>query len=166
MPISQADAHTLIEAAQAHAQTLGITVTVAVVDAGGLVKAMDRMDGAPPLSAQIAEAKAQGAAVWHRDGHVLGEVAQERPAFVSAVSQMTRLPLIAGAGSLVIRDGDGTCSARSGSAGESPTRIAPAARLEPPRWATERAASPRGGPRRPITAQPAVSQASSSDSRS
>ena len=59
MPISQADAHTLIEAAQAHAQTLGITVTVAVVDAGGLVKAMDRMDGAPPLSAQIAEAKAQ-----------------------------------------------------------------------------------------------------------
>ena len=26
------------------------------------------MDGAPPLSAQIAEAKAVGAALWHRDG--------------------------------------------------------------------------------------------------
>ena len=120
MPISHADAHTLIEAAQAHAQTLGITVTVAVVDEGGLVKAMDRMDGAPPLSAQIAEAKAQGAAVWHRDGHVLGEVAQERPAFVSAVSQMTRLPLIAGAGSIVIRDGDGTVLGAVGVSGGKP----------------------------------------------
>jgi len=87
MPISRDQARTIINAAQAHAQTLGIAVTVAVVDEGGLVKALDRMDGAPPLSSQIAEAKAQGAAVWHRDGHVLAEVAQQRPAFVSAVSQ-------------------------------------------------------------------------------
>jgi glc operon protein GlcG len=106
MPISQDKARTIVNAAQAHAQTLEIAVTVAVVDEGGLVKALDRMDGAPPLSAQIAEAKAQGAAVWHRDGHVLAEVAQERPTFVSAVSQMTRLPLIAAAGSIVIRDSD------------------------------------------------------------
>lgn len=103
MPISQLQARSIISAAQDHARTLGITVTVAVVDEGGLLKALDRMDGAPPLSAQIAEAKAQGAAVWHRDGHVLADVAQERPAFVSAVSQMTRLPLVAGAGSIVIR---------------------------------------------------------------
>src|SRR5947209_19703089 len=106
MPISQVEARTIVNAAQAHAQTLGITVTVAVVDEGGLVKAIDRMDGAPPLSAQIAEAKAQGAAVWHRDGHVLAEVAQQRAGFVAAVSQMTRLPLIAGGGSIVIRVAD------------------------------------------------------------
>jgi uncharacterized protein GlcG (DUF336 family) len=120
MPISQAGARTVIEAAQAHAQTLGITVTVAVVDEGGLVKSMDRMDGAPPLSAQIAEAKAQGAAVWHRDGHALAEVAQDRPAFVVAVSQMTRLPLIAGAGSIVIRAGDGSVVGAVGVSGGKP----------------------------------------------
>src|SRR5947209_13714909 len=120
MPISQVEARTIVNAAQAHAQTLGITVTVAVVDEGGLVKALDRMDGAPPLSAQIAEAKAQGAAVWHRDGHVLAEVAQERPAFVAAVSQMTRLPLIAGAGSIVIRDGDGGVLGAVGVSGGTP----------------------------------------------
>lgn len=106
MGISQAQARRIVEAAQRHAQSLEIAVTVAVVDEGGLVKAIDRMDGAPPLSAQIAEAKAQGAAVWHRDGHVLAELAQERPGFVAAVSQMTRLPLIASAGSIVVRDGD------------------------------------------------------------
>jgi glc operon protein GlcG len=120
MPISQADARAVIEAAHAHARTLGITVTVAVVDEGGLVKAIDRMDGAPPLSAQIAEAKAQGAAVWHRDGHALAEVAQDRPAFVAAVSQMTRLPLIAGAGSIVIRDDDGTVGGAVGVSGGKP----------------------------------------------
>ena len=120
MAISQSDAHVVISAAQAHAQTLGITVTVAVVDEGGLVKALDRMDGAAPLSAQIAEAKAQGAAVWHRDGHALAEVAEQRPAFVSAVSQMTRLPLIAGAGSIVIRQDDGTVVGAVGISGGKP----------------------------------------------
>jgi uncharacterized protein GlcG (DUF336 family) len=120
MPISHAEAHTIITAAQAHAQTLGLAVTVAVVDEGGLVKAVDRMDGAPPLSAQIAEAKAQGAAVWHRDGHVLAEVAQERPAFVSAVSQMTRLPLIAAGGSIVVRNGDGIVLGAVGVSGGTP----------------------------------------------
>jgi len=120
MPIFQDAARTIINAAQAHARSLGIAVTVAVVDEGGLVKAVDRMDGAPPLSAQIAEAKAQGAAVWHRDGHVLAEVAQERPAFVSAVSQMTRLPLIAGAGSIVIRHTDGSVLGAVGISGGKP----------------------------------------------
>ena len=120
MRISQDQARRIIDAAQRHAQSLGIAVTVAVVDEGGLAKAVDRMDGAPPLSAQIAEAKAQGAAVWHRDGHVLAEVAQQRAAFVAAVSQMTRLPLIAGAGSLVVRDGDGNVLGAVGVSGGMP----------------------------------------------
>jgi uncharacterized protein GlcG (DUF336 family) len=120
MPISQDEARTIINAAQAHAETLGIGVTIAVVDEGGLVKALERMDRAPPLSAQIAEAKAQGAAVWHRDGHDLAEMAQERPAFVSAVSQMTRLPLIAAAGSIVVRDSDRTIRGAVGVSGGTP----------------------------------------------
>jgi uncharacterized protein GlcG (DUF336 family) len=120
MSITQAATRTVIAAAQAHARELGLRVTVAVVDTGGLLMGLDRMDGAPPLSAQIAEAKAQGAAVWHRDGHAIAEVAQERPAFVSALSQMTRLPLIAAAGSLVIRDGDGSVLGAVGVSGAKP----------------------------------------------
>jgi glc operon protein GlcG len=120
MPISQAQARTIAYAAQDHARSLGVAVTVAVVDEGGLVKVVDRMDGAPPLSAQIAEAKAQGAAVWHRDGHMLAEVADARPGFVAAVSQMSRLPLIAGAGSIVIRDGAGTVLGAVGVSGARP----------------------------------------------
>src|SRR6267143_1700831 len=62
-----------------------------------------RMDGAPPLSSQIAEAKAVGAAVWHRDGASLAQVHQERPGFFSAVAQMVRVPIIPGLGSTLIR---------------------------------------------------------------
>ncbi len=120
MAITQESTATIIAATQAHARGLGLRVTVAVVDAGGLLKGLDRMDGAPPLSAQIAEAKAQGAAVWHRDGHALAEVAHDRPEFVAAVSQMARLPLIAGAGSLVIRDGEGVVLGAVGVSGGTP----------------------------------------------
>ena len=56
----------------------GLDVTVAVVDEGGLLKALGRMDGALPLSAQIAEAKAVGAAVRHRDGDQLASVQDQR----------------------------------------------------------------------------------------
>jgi glc operon protein GlcG len=120
MPISRDQARRIIDAAQRHAQSLEIAVTVAVVDEGGLVKAVDRMDGAPPLSAQIAEAKAAGAAVWHRDGHLLAEVAQERATFVAAVSQMTRLPLIPAGGSIVIRDSTGNVLGAVGASGGTP----------------------------------------------
>ena len=75
MPLTFDQTQTLIAAAHEHARGAGLNVTVAVVDEGGLLKALGRMDGAPPLSAQIAEAKAVGAAVWHRDGDkVLGAV--------------------------------------------------------------------------------------------
>jgi glc operon protein GlcG len=75
-------AHVIITAAHDRARELGLRITVAVVDEGGLLIALGRMDGAFPLSAQIAEAKAQGAAVWHRDGHVIAEQQAARPAFV------------------------------------------------------------------------------------
>ena len=40
MPLTQEDAQQLIEAAQGHAATLGIRVTVAVVDEGGHLQAL------------------------------------------------------------------------------------------------------------------------------
>jgi uncharacterized protein GlcG (DUF336 family) len=106
MPLTLEQTQMLIAAAQEHAYDNGLKVTVAVVDEGGLLKGLARMDGAPPLSAQIAEAKAVGAAVWHRDGDQLASVQDSRGAFFGAVSQLVRLPLIPADGSVVIRDGD------------------------------------------------------------
>jgi glc operon protein GlcG len=106
MPLSLEQSQTLIAAAHDHARDAGLKVTVAVVDEGGLLKALGRMDGAPPLSAQIAEAKAVGAALWHRNGDELASVQDSRAAFFASVSSMVRVPIIPADGSVVIRDGD------------------------------------------------------------
>jgi uncharacterized protein GlcG (DUF336 family) len=103
MPLTFEQSQTLIAAAVEHAVENGWNVTVAVVDEGGLLKALGRMDGAPPLSAQIAEAKAVGAALWHRDGDELAAVQADRAAFFSQVSQLTRVPIIPADGSALIR---------------------------------------------------------------
>jgi uncharacterized protein GlcG (DUF336 family) len=111
MPLTLEEAQTVVAAAHEHAHQLGLRITVAVVDEGGLLQALGRMDGAPPLSAQIAEAKAVGAAVWHRDGDSLFAVNRDRPAFFAQVDRLVRLPLIPGAGSLLVRKGDAVLGA-------------------------------------------------------
>jgi uncharacterized protein GlcG (DUF336 family) len=61
MPLSLEDANRIVAIAQQKAAQIGVFVTAAVVDEGGHLIALGRMDGAPPLSPQIAEAKAVGA---------------------------------------------------------------------------------------------------------
>jgi glc operon protein GlcG len=106
MPLSLNDANKVIGKAHAKAAQLGIKVTVAIVDEGGLLIALARMDGAAPLSPQIAEAKAVGAAMLLRDGAGLAQIAQDRPGFFSAADRLVRVPLVPGLGSVPIKQGD------------------------------------------------------------
>ncbi len=106
MPLNLHDANELIKRAHAKAAELGIRITVAVVDEGGLLIALARMDGAAPLTPQIAEAKAVGAAMLHRDGASLGDLAKDRPGFFSVADRLVRVPIVPGLGSVLIkRDG-------------------------------------------------------------
>ena len=107
MKLSLADAQAAVERAQGKAAEIGIKVTVAVVDTGGLLVALERMDGAPPLSPQVAEAKAVSAAMFLRDGDWLAQTYKERPGFFAAADRLARVPLIPGLGSVVLkRDGE------------------------------------------------------------
>jgi uncharacterized protein GlcG (DUF336 family) len=119
MPLSYDEALRVIQGAQERARQLNIRVTAVVVDEGGLLQSLGRMDGAPPLSAQIAESKAVGAALWHRDGASLAQVNQERPAFFQSVAQLVRVPMIAGLGSTLIRR-DGAILGAVGVSGGKP----------------------------------------------
>jgi uncharacterized protein GlcG (DUF336 family) len=105
MPLTLEEAQTVIAGAQEHAGQLGVRVAIAVVDEGGLLLALVRMDGAMPLASQIAEAKAAGAALWHRDGDALRQVQEARPVFFAQVDRLVRLPMMPGAGSVLIRRG-------------------------------------------------------------
>jgi glc operon protein GlcG len=61
------------------------------------------MYGAPPLTPQIAEAKAVGAAMLQRDGASLGDLAKDRPGFFSVADRLVRVPIVPGLGSVLIR---------------------------------------------------------------
>jgi uncharacterized protein GlcG (DUF336 family) len=118
MPLSLAQAQTLIAAAHDHARANAWKIAVAVVDEGGLLVALARMDGAFPLSSQIAEAKATGAALWHRNGERLAASREADEGFFDAVSRLVRLPLIPGPGSVLIED-DGRVLGAAGASGAS-----------------------------------------------
>jgi glc operon protein GlcG len=106
MPLTLKQAQEVVDRAHARAREIGINVTVAVVDEGGLLIALGRMDGAPPISPQVAEAKAVGAAMLHRDGASLAELAKDRPGFFSVVDRLVRVPIVPGLGSSLIKRGD------------------------------------------------------------
>ena len=96
-------AQEIVSRAQRKAADLGISVTVAVVDDGGHLVALARMDGAPAISPQVAEAKAVGAAMLQRDGQSLADLAKDRPGFFNVVDRLVRVPIVPGLGSTLIR---------------------------------------------------------------
>ena len=74
-------------AAAAEANANRWAVTIAVVDDGGHLLWLQRLDGAAPISAQIAPAKARTSALGRRESRVYEEMINGgRTAFLSAPS--------------------------------------------------------------------------------
>lgn len=72
-------------AAEAEALANGWIVSIAIVDDGGHPLWLQRLDGAAPLSAHIAPAKARTAALGRRESRVYEEmINQGRTSFLSA----------------------------------------------------------------------------------
>ena len=69
-----ADVKTILAAAEAEALANQWAVTIAIVDEGGHLLALQRLDGAPPISAHIAPAKAHTAALGRRESKVYEDV--------------------------------------------------------------------------------------------
>ena len=79
-----ADVKAVAAAAEAEALKNGWAVTIAVVDDGGHLLWLQRMDGAPAVSAHIAPAKAHTAALGRRESKVYEDVVnQGRTSFLS-----------------------------------------------------------------------------------
>ncbi len=71
-----------------------------------------------PALGEIAEAKAAGTALWHRDGEQLAASRESHEGFFDAVSTLARLPLIPGPGAVLIRSSEGVLGA-AGASGAS-----------------------------------------------
>ncbi|MCP5283805.1 MAG: heme-binding protein [Burkholderiaceae bacterium] len=80
-----ADIKRIAAAAEAEALANAWAVSIAIVDDGGHLLWLQRLDGAPPISAQIAPAKANTAALGRRESRVYEEtINQGRVSFLSA----------------------------------------------------------------------------------
>ncbi|WP_433225560.1 GlcG/HbpS family heme-binding protein [Microtetraspora malaysiensis] len=117
MSLTSEEARAVGARVREHAAGLGARVTVAIADGGGHLLLVDRMDGAPPLSARIAPAKASSVALFHRDGSELVHLQQAWPALFAQMDQVAGVPIIAGAGSRLIRRGDAVVGAIAVSGG-------------------------------------------------
>jgi glc operon protein GlcG len=80
--LTAADVEKAIAACNAEAQKNKWNVSIAVVDDGGYLLAFWRMDGAPPISAEVAIGKAHTSAMTKRPSKFFEDRVKERPAFV------------------------------------------------------------------------------------
>jgi uncharacterized protein GlcG (DUF336 family) len=79
------DARRIAAAAEAEAVANNWAVTIAIVDDGGHLLWLQRLDGAAPISAQIAPAKANTAALGRRESKVYEDMINGgRVSFLSA----------------------------------------------------------------------------------
>lgn len=79
-----ADVRKIIEAATKHALEHDWKVTISVVDDGGLLLGLMRLDGAAPITAEIAPGKARTAALGRRESRLYEETINGgRTAFLS-----------------------------------------------------------------------------------
>jgi uncharacterized protein GlcG (DUF336 family) len=93
----------IIEVAQKKADAIDKPITVAVVDSGGFVIAIERMEGARPLTPSIATAKAYTASIMQRPGVMLKGWAESQPGFFAQLSTLGTHPILATEGGLTIK---------------------------------------------------------------
>jgi len=83
--LTLADLKTIAAAAEQHALAQGWAVTIAIVDDGGHLLWLERLDGAAPISAAIAPEKARAAALGRRESKAYEDMINGgRTAFLSA----------------------------------------------------------------------------------
>jgi uncharacterized protein GlcG (DUF336 family) len=81
--LTAADCHKMMDACKAEAAKNKWTVAIAIGDDSGAALLLERLDGAAPISSQVAVGKAQTAAVTKRPSKFFEDRVKERPAFVT-----------------------------------------------------------------------------------
>jgi uncharacterized protein GlcG (DUF336 family) len=104
LTLEQAEAW--IRKATAKADQLGVKVSVCVVDGGGNVVAVARMDGANILSPDIARGKAYTCVAFKSNSKDMAERMKDRPAAAVALTQVSGNRVVLLPGGVVVKKGD------------------------------------------------------------
>ena len=102
-PVAVETAWAMVHSAQEYAETVGIAVTVAVVDEAGYPIVVGKMDGAEPRTAELAYHKAYTAAAFHLPTAEMAP--QARQSWVRSLSVYHRGRIMLAGGGIPIIDG-------------------------------------------------------------
>ena len=85
MALTLAEANRMVQAAIAKADEISVKVSIAVCDAGGNLLAFNRMEGASPVSATVAQGKAAASAGFGRSS---GALLADAPVIQAVIATM------------------------------------------------------------------------------
>ena len=106
MPLSLKEARRYADGAIERASSMGIRISVAVVDELGQLVQMDRMDGARLMGPDIAEAKARTALNFQQPTSAVAARFASNPEFQRDLQEIVNFKLFARPGGLpIMRDG-------------------------------------------------------------
>ena len=113
-------ANTIIAGALAKGQELGLApLTVAILDSGGHLKAMQRSDGATFFRPQIAFGKAWGSLALGMASRTLHGIGEERPMFMNSLINLSDQKLIPVPGGVLIKNSQGETLGSIGITGDT-----------------------------------------------
>jgi len=118
--ITLAQANAIIEVTLKKAAEMKLKpLTVAVLDAGGHLKALARQDNTSTLRPELAQGKARGAISLGLGSRAIFKRAQEQPFFVQAINGLAGGSLVPVPGGVLVRDAQGTIVGAVGVTGDT-----------------------------------------------
>ncbi len=113
-------ARDIVAAARAKGREMGLNpLTVAVLDAAGNIKALEREDGASNMRPDIAIGKANGALAMGLGSRALFERAKSEPFFIQAMNELAGGSLVPVPGGVLIKSTDGVIIGAVGITGDN-----------------------------------------------
>jgi uncharacterized protein GlcG (DUF336 family) len=104
-------ARRMMDAARQKAAEVGKPVSVAIVDAGGALMALERLGEAPSATVLVAEGKAVASAVMGRDSMRLEAMAESLPAIMNSLMMRYEGRFVPAQGGIVVKDATGVAGA-------------------------------------------------------
>lgn len=118
--LTLAQASTIIDAALDKAKALGLKpLTIAVLDAAGVYKALKKQDGMSLMRPDIAFGKAWGSLGIGMGSRGIAKMADARPMFVNSLIESAQGKLIPVPGGVLIRDASGALLGAVGVTGDT-----------------------------------------------
>lgn len=113
-------AREIVAAARAKGREMELNpLTVAVLDAAGNLKALEREDGASNMRPDIAVGKANGALAMGLGSRALFERAKVEPFFIQAMNELAGGSLVPVPGGVLVKDGEGSIIGAVGITGDN-----------------------------------------------